>query len=355
MSISNVVILGGAGFVGYNLAIYLKNIGYNVTVADNLVRRGSEVSLENLLKNKIKFIHCDIRNKEDFLNLPKDIDIVLNCAAQPSAINYSNPEFDITNNTNAVVNILEYCRKKELPLIFWSTNKCYSGDLVNSVPRTISNKRYVWSDPLFKMDGWTSAGFSEKLSVDGNDHSIYGVSKIAADLIVQEWSSAFGIPAICNRFSCLAGPNQWGKAEQGWVAWFAIANELELPIDIFGFDGYQVRDCLFTEDLNNLISKQIYNINKYKDGIVFNVGGGITNSISILEAINFLELNNKKFTNINIDLNLRRADQAIYISDIHKVSSEFDWKPRIDIEQGYNQILSWVKDNKNQLERLYKI
>ena len=354
MSISNVAILGGAGFVGYNLAQHLKKIGYNVTVADNLVRRGSEVSLSYLTESKIKFIHCDIRNKEDFLNLPKDLDIILNCAAQPSAINYSNPEFDITNNTNGVVNVLEYCRKQQLPLIFWSTNKCYSGNLVNSVPRSVSNNRYVWSNPLFKLQGWTNSGFSESLSVDGKDHSIYGVSKIAADLMVQEWSDAFGIPAICNRFSCLAGPNQWGKAEQGWVTWFAIANELELPIDIFGFDGYQVRDCLFTEDLNNLIYEQIYNIHKFGKGEVFNVGGGINNTVSINEAIKHIQEINKSFKKINIHRDVRRADQAIYVSDITKVSSMFEWSPKTNIHNGYDKIFDWVKSNIPTLKRLYE-
>ena len=349
---SNILIIGGAGFVGGNLAEHLTLTDHKVTVADNLVRRGSEQSLPSFKKLGVKFLHCDIRNKEDLRSVfENSYDVVLNCAAQPSAINYSNPEFDFTNNTVGLVNILEFCRLSITPLIFWSTNKCYSGKVVNSVPSIKKDKRLVWEQPSFKLQGWTNAGFSEELTLDGNDHSIYGASKVSADLLVQEWSSAFGIPAICNRFSCLAGPKQWGKAEQGWVTWFAIANELGLPIDVFGFDGYQVRDCLFTPDINNLISKQILNICSYKAS-VYNVGGGVSNTISINEAIDYLADINKPWTKITKHKE-RRADQEIYISDITKVSNDFNWKPQVTIKKGYAQILEWVKENKNLLKELY--
>jgi CDP-paratose 2-epimerase len=344
------LIIGGAGFVGYNLATYLKNQNYDVIIADNLVRRGSELSIPKFKKQDIKFFHCDIRNKEDILNLP-EVDLVLNCAAQPSAINYSNPEFDFTNNTRALVNVLEFCRKNKTPLIFWSTNKCYSGDLINSVPYEKVQRKFVWNKKDFILNGWTEKGFNESLNVNGKDHSIYGASKIAADLLVQEWADAYNIPMICNRFSCLAGPNQWGKAEQGWVTWFAIANELELPIEVFGFEGNQVRDCLFSEDLNILIEKQMQKINKYR-GEIFNVGGGIENHMSVNEAIDILN-DNKKFKDIIYHEKVRRADQAIYISDITKVSFEFNWKPKVSIADGYNQILTWVKTNKEILKDIY--
>lgn len=347
-----ILILGGCGFVGYNLAEYLFKKGFEVFVADNLVRRGSEISLIKLKKLGIKFIHCDIRNKEDFLNLPK-VDLILNCAAQPSAVNYANPEFDITNNTYGVVNILEHCRKTQTPIILWSTNKCYSGNLVNSIKRTIKNRRFFWEEnQQNNVIGWSLDGFNENLSVNGTDHSIYGVSKISADLIVQEWSDAFKIPAICNRFSCLAGPNQWGKAEQGWVTWFAIANELELPIEVFGFQGNQVRDCLFSKDLNLLIEKQISKIDNYF-GEFFNVGGGKDITISVNEAVDVLQQKNKPWSKVVYHDEQRRADQAIYISDISKVKSHFSWEPKINISEGYDEILYWVKNNKNILIDLY--
>lgn len=363
MQNKKILIIGGCGFVGANLASHLSD-KFDISIADNLVRRGSEISLEEFKKQGISFTHCDIRCPEDFNNLGK-YDVILNCAAQPSAINYSNPVFDITNNTIGVLNVLEYCRKTGAGLIQWSTNKCYSGVLVNSIPRITSKDYKARSRNYIEFFEWTentshrpipgfdiSKGFNENLSVDGNDHSIYGVSKIAADLLVQEWSDAFKINSIVNRFSCLAGPKQWGKAEQGWVTWFAIANELGLPIEIFGFNGMQVRDCLFADDLASLIEKQIYSISNY-NGEVFNVGGGMNNALSLNKAIDLLENLNSVFVNIQNGPQ-RRADQAIYITDITKVSKEFNWKPMTSIEQGYSNILKWVKDNRSKLIDLYK-
>lgn len=359
---NNILILGGAGFVGTNLALHLSN-RYNITVFDNLVRRGSEVNLKELKKNDIEFVHGDIRNKEDFNNLSKTYDSVLLCAAQPSATNYGNPEFDITNNTIGVLNTLEFIRGSESSLIFWSTNKVYPQSVTNQfdVVSNSAGHRYLYEfssindrKPYWNRDH----GFNEKTPVDGGDHSIYGLSKVMSDIMIQEWADAYKIPSIINRFSCLSGPRQWGKAEQGWVTWFAIANELGLPIEIFGYNGLQVRDCLFIEDLCNLIDLQLAQLHGNSRlnfiGKVYNVGGGPDNTLSIREAINYLELVNKKFVNITEHSEPRRADQQIYISDITRVKNEFNWSPKIQIMDGYLTILQWVKENKKKLGKLYK-
>lgn len=349
---SKILILGGAGFVGSNLAFYLKEKEFDVTVVDNLVRRGSENNLKLFKQKNIKFIHGDIRNVEDFNNFPVS-DIVLLTAAQPSAINYTNPVFDITNNTLGVLNVLEWVRNNNSKLIFWSTNKTYSGNICNQIPMEINDSRYIWSDSNFKLLGWDkNKGFNEDLSVDGKDHSIYGLSKINADLMIQEWSDAFNIESIINRFSCLSGPNQWGKAEQGWVAWFALAKKLGLPVTVYGYGGNQVRDCLFTPDINILIHKQINHLLSSSDnkcyGEVFNVGGGIDNTISVNEVIKKLEINN-----VILDNNCRRADQAIYISDITKVKDFFEWNPGITFDVGLQSINTWIDNNIEVLEKLY--
>lgn len=337
-----ILILGGAGFVGANLAIYLNQIGHRVTVVDNLVRRGSELNLKEFRKKSIRFIHGDIRNPEDFSKFGKH-EVVLLCAAQPSATNYSNPTFDITNNTIGVLNTLNYCMSYGAGLIFWSTNKVYSAEHVNSDNLREEATRYLFKDLSF-------IGYNESTPVDGAQHSIYGVSKIMADLLCQEWANAFSIPCIINRFSCLTGIRQWGLPEQGWFSWFAIAKEFNLPIEIFGFNGKQVRDCLYITDLQELISKQIDALgNKQYYGEVFNVGGGIKNTISIIEAVNYLD--KKKHTLYHDQA--RRADHAIYISDITKVSNEFNWKPKVDPYQSYEEILEWVRSNKKKLRKLY--
>lgn len=347
-----ILIIGGAGFVGSNLAFRLKNDNYKVTVLDNLVRRGCENNIPIFKKLGISFVHGDTRNKEDINHLD-DYDVILDCAAQPSAINYKNPNFDITNNTYGVLNVLDYCRERGSGLIFWSTNKCYTGKVCNNIKIKNTKGKFEFDDQT-SFDGFDPKfGFNENLTLDGNDHSIYGVSKVMADLMIQEYADAYKIRSISNRFSCLAGPNQWGKAEQGWMTWFAIANKLKLPIEIYGFQGMQVRDYLFIDDLYSLIKKQIDNLDNYF-GEVFNVGGGKDYSTSIKEAIDFIEAKYSKFVDIKFFEETRRADQAIYISDNRKVKQAFDWQPSIKLEQGYEQIFEWI-NQENTLTILKEI
>lgn len=347
----NILIVGGAGFVGANLAFKFKTeTNFNVTVLDNLVRRGSEYNLTKFKQLGINFIHGDVRNKEDILTLPS-FDIVLDCAAQPSAVNYKNPAFDITNNTYGVLNLLEYCKLNKSGLIYWSTNKCYSGTICNKPIIETKQHRFVFKEqPDFEGFNYKT-GFNEQLSIDGRDHSIYGVSKVMGDLMIQEYADAYNIPAICNRFSCLAGPNQWGKSEQGWVAWFVIANYFNLPVTVYGYNGYQVRDYLFIDDVYTLILKQCYNLHLYR-GDVFNVGGGSNFTISIKEALNLLEYTYNKM-NITYNNDARRADHAVYISDTRKVKQTFNWEPSITVEAGLKQIWDWVDSNQPVLKSLY--
>lgn len=354
-----ILVLGGAGFVGANLCIHLSKNGHNVTCFDNLVRGGVENNLQELKDYSIEIIRGDIRNIEDFNKVTSKPDCVLLCAAQPSATNYSNPIFDVTNNTYGVLNTLSKVREWDASLIFWSTNKCYSGKLCNSINIKEEETR-MWVDltrePITGYD--PIYGFNEKLSIDGNDRSIYGVSKAMSDILIQEWSNAFKLRSVINRFSCLSGPRQWGLAEQGWVAWFAIANELNLPIEIFGFKGKQVRDNLYISDLCELIEKQIISLESNGSselhGEVFNVGGGIRNTISLLEAIEILEIKNKKFCKKIYYETPRRADQCVYFSDIRKVNNTFNWNPKVNPVEGYDLILEWVKENKSKLESMYK-
>ena len=353
----NILITGGAGFVGGNLAVKFAAEGHNILCLDNMVRRGSELNLQRFLKFKnISFVHGDIRNEEDLCNLNFKTDVVLECAAQPSAIDgYANPYYDFANNTLGLMNLLEYCRKNDAGMVFWSTNKAYDGDLCNSVPVVEGETRYEWDlDKNFQLNGWTEKGFNEDLDINGGNHSIYGISKIAADLLCQEWSSAFDIPIVCNRFSCLYGPHQFGKVSQGWVAWFVLAKLLNKPITYYGFKGKQVRDCLHIDDIYSLIGKQIINLDDHR-GSYYNVGGGPDNSVSLIETNDMLNnmLNINQEQENGYDSHQRRADQILYISDISKVCKDFDWKPEVSVQQGLESVISWANDGLDVLQELY--
>jgi len=338
---NKVLITGGAGFVGANLALYLSESGYEVTALDNLVRRGSEYNIERLKNNGVTFIHGDIRNKEDLVGIRADV--VLECAAQPSAIDgYNNPRYDFTNNTFAVMNLLEFCREQGAGLIFWSTNKVYPLSSIMK-GRIIEMQDRLVSDHLI----------DENTPLDGGDRSLYGCSKVMADLMIQEWADAFDIPAVINRFSCLAGPWQWGKSEQGWVSWWIIAHRLGLPLQYIGFRGKQVRDVLFIPDLCRLIERQIETITP--GAKVYNVGGSHYSSMSLVECTQIAQKITDNVVPISYTLEARRADFPVYISDTTKLERELGWYPKVFIEEGMEQIDRWVVDNIDLLAQLNNV
>lgn len=336
-----VLIIGGAGFVGANLAIYLSQNGHTVTVMDNLVRRGSELNLSEFAQNNIEFCHGDARNMEDFPLAP--VDIVLDCAAQPSAIDgYKNPRYDFTNNTFGTLNILEFCRKNDAGLIFWSTNKVYPQWAVHDRKIEEMETRFSSTEKI-----------SENTPLDGGDRSLYGASKIMSDLMIQEWSSSFDIPAIINRFSCIGGSRQWGKPQQGWVAWWVIAHYFGLKLKYYGYNGKQVRDVLFIDDLTSLIAKQMERLSSGHSG-VYNIGGSDYCTMSLIECTKICEeVTGNKILIENVIDGERRADFKYYVSDISKAEGDFDWRPEIDPIEGIERIHEWVDANKLILSKMY--
>jgi len=332
-----ILVVGGAGFVGSNLAVHFARQGYDVAVMDNLVRRGSEFNLSRLANEGIVFRHGDARCVEDWKGLKADV--VLDTAAQPATTaGYGNPRYDITNNTFAVLNTLEFCRDQDAGLVFWSTNKVYSCQAVHD-----QNIR-EW-DERFDSE-WD---ITEECSVDGADRSIYGTSKIMADLMIQEFADAFQMPAVVNRCSCLAGPWQWGMADQGWVAWWVIAHVLGIPLNYIGFGGKQVRDVLFIDDLCNLVQRQVEML--APGARVFNVGGGRKLAMSLIECTNYMH----EILGVSVPITSvppRRADFSCYISNISKVSQTYDWYPDVGLRDGLEKIAAWVKKNESMIASL---
>ncbi len=356
-----ILITGGAGFVGSQLAFHLHERGHEILVMDNLVRRGSELNLKLFRHYGITFAHGDVRSAEDFANLRGAIDLICDASAQPSLVyGYANPQFDITNNTLGVINTLEFARRRGCPLIFCSTNRVYSADRVNAFPIEERPSRLVWDVERIHAQGACGRvpgfdpefGFSEDFSVDGGQHSIYGLSKVMADLACQEYAHAFGVKTVVNRFSNLAGEGQFGKSEQGWVTWWAVAFRFGLPLQYIGWGGKQVRDVLFAEDVCRLIEIEMEQINQIC-GEVFNVGGGANQTLSPLEATELLRGKTGDDVPVSVAAEARKADLGIYITDIRKAERVLDWRPRIGIEEGFDRILAWVRENEADLRQLY--
>jgi CDP-paratose 2-epimerase len=357
-----VLITGGCGFLGSHLAIYLRDRGHDVVAMDNLVRRGSESNIERLQEHGVAFVHGDVRCVEDFTGLPPEIELICDASAQPSVVSgYSNPMFDLTNNTLGVIHVLEFARERRCPLIFCSTNRIYSADRINALPRRESATRLEWDCAAWRnlSAECRSPGFdpehgvSEEFSLDGAGRSIYGVSKLMADVVCQEYADAFDIPVFVNRLGVISGAGQFGKIDQGWVVWWAVACWFGLPLKYIGWGGKQVRDILFVEDVCRLVEIEMGQIGRLRGG-VFNAGGGAANSLSLLEATQFLEKKLGRSMSISREESPRKADTVIYITDNRKVERVLGWKPRLSITEGMDSILAWIGENEAKLSMRYR-
>lgn len=340
-----ILITGGAGFVGANLAIYLAGRGNEVTSLDNLVRRGSEMNLPRLKSAGVKFIHGDCRNKED---IPlDDWDAICHTAAQPSAIDGNQqPTFDLQNNVAGLFPILDLCRETYASLVFWASNKVYPCVEIAKIYSYETPESLTLTDPA-----------NEYVDLNGNDRSLYGATKLAGEILAREYGRAFGFPVYINRFSCLAGPWQWGKTEQGWVAWWVIAHRLGFPLTYYGFNGKQTRDILYIDDVCSLVEKQIQAsaaLTKETNlAGVYNVGGGVNNVMSLIQATRFCQEITGETVEINKDAPERPCDFQSYVSDISMVSKTFDWVPTVSPYSTLERIDRWVVDNLDTLKALY--
>lgn len=316
-----ILITGGAGFVGSNLAIYMAQRGHDVTIIDDLSRRGSEFNAK-MLENRfpqIKIINKRITYIEDVLK-SHSFDLIYHFAAQVAVTtSYENPRGDF--DVNAFGSFL--VASSGIPVIFASTNKVY-GDNVNNVPIRELDTRY-------DFDGeFSGKGIPENFSLDAKKHTPYGISKLTGEFYCREFGG------VANRFSCMFGEHQHGSADQGWLAHFIYTKLRGEKITIFG-DGKQVRDILHIQDVVRLLELEGENISKIK-GEVFNIGGGFNNTISLLELCGIIKLD-------KIFGEWRPADQKVYYSDISKAKKLLGWEPQVSKEEGINRLMEWAKQN----------
>jgi CDP-paratose 2-epimerase len=356
-----ILITGGAGFVGSELAVRLSEKNHRVVVMDNLVRRGSETNLERLVRHGVEFVHGDVRNPEDFDNLPAGIEFVCDVSAQPSVVSgYTNPVFDLTNNSLGVIRVLEFARGHHCPLIFFSTNRVYLVSRLLELPRREAATRIEWDAEAWKKipaakqpHGFDPVyGVSEDFAVDGGSRSVYGLSKLIADLACQEYAYSFDMPVVINRFGVIAGSGQFAKLDQGWAVWWAIAHYFKLPLKYIGWNGKQVRDVLFLDDVCGLVELQMGRMDRFR-GHVFNLGGGAANSLSLREGTALLEKKLGHGTSIAVEEGVRKGDLPVYFTDNRKAAAELNWKPSVTLDQGFDQILAWIRANEEVLRKRY--
>jgi len=353
MNYKKVLITGGAGFVGSNLAIKFKNKYPNIVViaADNLRRRGSELSLARLNKAGVEFKHLDIRHTSDFEGL--DCDLILECSAEPSCIAGIDSGLSYLINTNLLgtANCLDFAHKCKADVLFLSTSRVYPFDKINSLDFDESETRIELSLSQ-DLDGLSSQGISSDFSLEGV-RTFYGATKLASELIINEYRHFKGLRAIINRCSIIAGPWQMGKIDQGVMVFWLASHIFRRPLKYIGWKGQgkQVRDFLHIDDLFSLIDIQVNDFNKYCED-TYTVGGGLDFSFSLLELSDICQKVTGKKVEITSDLTQRQGDVCWYVSDSKKIRALSGWEPKKNLETSAGEIADWINDNSLSLKNI---
>ena len=335
----NVLITGSSGLIGSEAVEFFERRGYQVHGIDNNMRLDffgpdgdTTWRLEHLRQVTQQFTHydLDIRDRARMLEVVQAIrpDAIIHCASQPSHDLASKRPFDDFDvNAVGTLNLLESARQfsPEAAFIHMSTNKVY-GDAPNERPLEELETRWEYADPR----DWE--GINEECRIDASLHSLFGASKAAADLMVQEYGRYFGMPTVCFRGGCLTGPNHSGAELHGFLAYLAKALKEGRTYRIFGYKGKQVRDNIHSQDVCAAFMAFMENP---RVAAVYNLGGGRANSVSVMEAIACLEeLTGKKLATEYVDQN-RVGDHICYISDLGRLRADY---PRWELTRSLDDI-----------------
>ncbi len=346
----NALITGSAGLIGSEAAKFFAEKGFNIIGIDNNMRSyffGEDAStdwnrkkIENKLKDKYTHYKADIRDNEAVEKIFKKhkFDLIIHTAAQPSHDwAAKEPITDFTVNANGTLVMLENMRQHcpEAVFIFTSTNKVY-GDTPNSLPLIEHEKR--WELPA---DHHFYKGIDESMSIDNTKHSIFGASKVAADIMVQEYGKYFGYKTAVFRGGCLTGPSHSGAELHGFLAYLIKCINSGKKYTIFGYKGKQVRDNIHSHDLVNAF---YHFYQKPRSGEVYNIGGARNSNISMLEAIDAIEKRLGKKANYELGAENRIGDHIWYVSDVSKFKGHYpDWDFEYDIDAILDEMCSAVK------------
>jgi CDP-paratose 2-epimerase len=335
-----VLITGGAGFIGTNLAHRLCQMDQPVVIYDNLSRAGVERNLRWLEVAHPSKVHVELADVRDYTRLrsvTKHAGAVFHFAAQVAVTtSLDDPIYDFEVNARGTLNLLEAIRAAAVPppVVFTSTNKVYGA--LDHLDLVTSPHRYQPTDEELGC-----RGISESRPLDF--HSPYGCSKGAADQYVLDYAHTFGLPALVFRMSCIYGPHQFGTEDQGWLAHFIIRAIAGEPITIYG-DGKQVRDVLFVDDLVNAL---LLGRERIEDlaGHAYNLGGGPHNTISLLELIDMISELRGTSPEVRYQPS-RPADQRYYVSDTRRFHRATGWTARVDVIEGLERLHAWLLDNR---------
>ena len=347
-----VLITGGAGFVGSTLAIAIRHAqpGSAVIAFDNLRRRGSEMNLPRLKAEGVSFVHGDVRSLADLMAIRPAPDLILECSAEPSVLaGYGgSPEYLVHTNLTGCFHCLELARQTKADFLLVSTSRVYPVAPLNALAFEETDTRFALSAAQ-TVPGASEFGISEQFPLAGA-RSLYGMTKLSAELMVAEYGDAYGIRFVIDRCGLLTGPWQMAKADQGVVAYWVAAHCLNRGLKYIGFGGAgkQVRDFLHIDDFCDLVLDQINHLDDYA-GRHWNVGGGVANSLSLREATAMCAEVTGRTVDVAVTAENRPADLRLYITDHRAVTALRGWRPRRDARRTLTDIAEWVDAHKAEL------
>jgi len=339
-----VLVTGGAGFVGSALALRLRREGAEVTVLDNLRRRGSEFSLAALATAGVRFQHGDLRQRGDVESCGP-FDLLLDCAAEPSVLagTGSGTRYMVESNLGGTLEALEAARVQGAGVLFLSTSRVYPYDRLGALPMAEGATRFTPVLPDGGVPGLSHAGISEEFPLSGI-RTVYGATKLASELLIAEYGATHSLPWIVNRCGVIAGPGQWGKVDQGFVPLW-MARHLwggELSYIGYGGSGRQVRDLLHIDDLSDLIALQVAALHDLS-GSTFNVGGGSERSLSLVELTERCRELTGRSLSIASESDTRPGDLPWVVMDQRALTYRTGWTPQRGLDTLLKELLAWLR------------
>ena len=346
------LITGGAGFVGSNLALALKREmpKARVICMDNLYRSGSELNVPRLEAAGVEFRRGDVRHPESFEGVA--FDLMVECSAEPSVLagQDGSPDYLVQTNLVGSYHCLEACRQRGAGILFLSTSRVYPIARLEAQPWREEATRFAWVDG--GIPGISSRGVSEDIALDGH-RSLYGSTKLAAELLIEEYRATYGLQAAVNRCGVIAGPWQFGKVDQGIVALWVLAHYFERPLAYIGYGGQgkQVRDLLHIDDLSDFLVAQIRDFGAW-DGWLGNVAGGLGCSASLLELTELCREATGNSVPVSSTPENRPSDLRIFVGDCARLFARTSWRPRRTPRQIVADTATWVRANSPALAAL---
>lgn len=348
----HILITGGAGFVGSNLALALRD-GFpqaRITCLDNLYRRGSELNVPRLEAAGIRFHHGDVRHPETFPTGP--FDLLIECSAEPSVLAGQDgaPDYLFQTNLVGAYHCLEKARQWNSRFLFLSTSRVYPISRLETHPWREEATRFAWED--HGTPGISSRGVAELVDLSG-PRSLYGFTKLSVEQMIEEYRATYGVRAVVNRCGVIAGPWQFGKVDQGVASLWVMAHHFQRPLSYIGYGGTgkQVRDFLHVADLCDLIREQIRDFDQW-DGWVGNVAGGLANSASLCELTALCrEITGRETPIASIPEN-RPNDLRLFIADCTRLFQHAAWRPHRNVRSIVQNTHAWISEHAAQVSKL---